>query len=229
LTAAAGTPGGGLPSAEAYNAFTPAQQVAADVAADPTGTGVGALDSAVAGGGGVGGFAGKAGDWALNHPGALLTAGLFGSQLLKGNPPFPAETNLGNLGAAAQGTATQLTSPLSTGILPPGAQQEVNASTNAAIAETKSAYGKLGLEGSTMEADKISQIKQNASAQQFEIANNLLQSGAKFSGIAGNDYNAVLNAQMQRDEQYRNALYGFARSLAGAGYTPPAYAAAANG
>jgi hypothetical protein len=146
---------------------------------------------------------------------------------MKGNPPFPAETNVGNLGAAAQGTATQLTSPLSTGILPPGAQQEVNSSTNAAIAQTKSAYGDLGLTGSTMEADKISQIKQNASAQQFAIANDLLKSGASFSSIAGNDYNAVLNAQMQRDEQYRNALYGFARSLAGAGYSPPAYAAAA--
>jgi hypothetical protein len=189
----------------------------------------GGLTTADAAGGGVGDFAGKAGDWALNHPGALLTGGLFGSQLLKGNPPFPAETNVGNLGAAAQGTATQLTSPLSTGILPPGAQQEVDASTNAAIAQTKSAYGKMGLTGSTMEADKISQIKQNASAQQFEIAKNLLGSGAQFSSIAGNDYNAVLNAQMQRDEQYRNALYGFARSLAGSGYSPPPYAAAAGG
>jgi hypothetical protein len=175
----------------------------------------------------VGDYAGKAGDWALNHPGALLTAGMFGSQLFKGNPPFPAETKVGNLGAAAEGTATQLTSPLNTGILPPGAQQEVNASTNAAIAQTKSAYGDLGLTGSTMEADKISQIKQNAAAQQFDIANKLLQQGGQYSQIAGNDYNAVLNAQMQRDEQYRNALYGFARSLAGAGYSPPGYAAGA--
>jgi hypothetical protein len=54
----------------------------------------------------------------------------------------------------------------------------------------------------------------------------LLQEGARFSSIAGNDYNTVLNAQMQRDEQYRNALYGFARSLAGSGYSPPPYAAA---
>jgi hypothetical protein len=175
----------------------------------------------------LGGYASDAGEWAKNHPGALLTAGVLGSQLFKGNPPFPAETNVGNLGAAAQGTATQLTSPLNTGILPPGAQQEVDASTHAAIAQTKSAYGDLGLTGSTMEADKISQIKQNAAAQQFGIASNLLQQGAQYSSIAGNDYNAVLNAQMARDEQYRNALYGFARSLAGAGYSPPSYGAGA--
>jgi hypothetical protein len=177
----------------------------------------------------IGDYATKAGDYALSHPGALLTAGILGSQLFKGNPAYPAEATLGAQGASNAGTAASLIAPLNTGILPPGAKQFVDQGEKAAEATTRSAYGNLGLSGSTMEADAIGAAKERAAAQQFQIADQLLQQGEQFSSLAATDYNSVLQAQMARDKNYQAALTNFARALGGAGYVLPATAAAAGG
>ena len=222
--------------------------------------------AAAGGGGGGGGFdlgasAGKTGSYLLEHPGLPLTAGIAGMQLLKGNPQYPdaktlagfanpagaAGANLTGTGAAGladraaatAGESAALTAPLTTGVLPPGLQQTVDASTQAQKAQVRSAYGNAGLTGSTMEADKLAQIDSNAASQTASIATGLLtpaqgfsgqannalsqltSTGANLTGLSLNAYNALLSAQMKSDQNYQTALYNFARALAGSGYSPP--------
>ena len=207
--------GGGIGTPAAYGDLTSAQQVAADVAADPTGTGIGATDSLFGGGGGgdIGATAGKIGDWAATHPGALLTAGLAGTQLLQGQPTYPAAASLQGIasplstqgqrlvsagGAGLQqqaattaGETAALTAPLTTGILPPGLEQTVTQAANAQKAQVRSTYASLGLTGSTMEADKLAQVDANTASQKAGIAEGLLPAAEAFSGQTNQAFNAL--------------------------------------
>ena len=166
-----------------------------------------------AGGGDIGTAAGKIGDWAASHPGALLTAGLAGTQLLQGQPTYPAAASLqgiaGPLGTQGQGLVSAggaglqrqaattagetaaLTAPLTTGILPPGLEQGVDQAANAQKAQVRSTYASLGLTGSTMEADKLAQVDANTASQKAGIAEGLLPAAAQFSAQTSNTLGAL--------------------------------------
>jgi hypothetical protein len=147
---------------------------------------------------------------------ALVGGGLLGADLLMGDQPLPAEKQLQAAEAQAGSTGQALSSYIFSGTLPPGAQQAVTASTNAAKAQVQANYAKLGLSGSTMEGQALQQIDQASAAQTFQFASQLLQQGANYTQISDQMLSALLQTQEAQQSEFTKALAGFAGSLAGA-------------
>jgi hypothetical protein len=151
-----------------------------------------------------------------NHWPMLASAGILGFEGLTKNQSYPAETQLQNNATTASGQAQSLMNPIQTGILPPGAQQAVDASTAANKAGVASTYGNLGLAGSTMEQQANQGVTRNAAAQTYQIASDLLSKGIDLSRLSAADLTNLLESQMKEDAQFQGALTSFAGGLAGA-------------
>jgi hypothetical protein len=175
--------------------------------------------------GGVGGWlsttAGNIGNWVTNNPmsaiGALAGGGMLLSQMFGSQNDAEAATmkNIQQQATGAATTATMLQAPLTSGVLPPGAQAAVNQFKSGARASEISAYAKAGMSGSTGEADALQSVNQQAAAMQFNIADNLFKQAAGYAGLASTDYNDLLKDQMQQDQDFSNALSRFVSALAG--------------
>ena len=175
--------------------------------------------------GGIGGFLGNMGtsigNWATANPmsaiGALAGGGMLLNQMFGSSSDAETATmnNIRQQATGAASTATMLQAPLTSGVLPPGAQAAVNQFKSGARASEISAYAKAGMSGSTGEADAMQAINQQASAMQFSIADNLFKQAAGYSGMASDDYNNLLKDQMQQDQDFSNALSRFVSALAG--------------
>jgi hypothetical protein len=150
-----------------------------------------------------------------NNPGALLSGGLLASQLFRGNEQYPAEKSLQNLATNTGTQGAALAGYINSGTLPPGAQQAVDAATNAAKAETRSAYGRMGLGDSTMKDQALAEIDQRKAAQTFQFANQLLAQGANYTNISANIYDNLLKTQAGTDQEFQRALMTFAGGLGG--------------
>lgn len=151
-----------------------------------------------------------------SNPGALIGAGALGLDALRQNQPLPEQTQLNRIGAAAQAEGNQLSSYVSSGTLPPGAQESVNLATNAAKAQVRSTAGTLFGPGSTWEADRMAQIDQQASAQSEQIAANLLKDGAAYTNISTGVFENLMKSTLEQDQEFQRALAQFAGGLAGA-------------
>ena len=151
-----------------------------------------------------------------SNPGVLVGAGALGLDALKQNQPLPNATQLNQIGAQTQAEGNQLASYLSTGTLPPGAQQSINLATTAAKAQVRSTAAQLGLSGSTWEADRMADIDSKASAQGEQIAQQLLQQGANYTGISTGVFENLMKSTLTQDEDFQKALQTFASGLAGA-------------
>lgn len=92
---------------------------------------------------------------------------------------------LGQRGTDLNTQAGTLAAPLTSGsALPAGAEQSIINSVNAAKAKTRSTYASLGLSGSTMEAQALSQIDDQASAQRFAVQDALYKDSQTATGQA---------------------------------------------
>lgn len=127
------------------------------------------------------------------------------------------------LQAQQQQYGTALTSPLITGQLPSGAKQQVDNAVNDAISTTKARYANLGLSGSTMEADAVSNIQNQSSALTFQIAENMAQTGqaalsgaASALGLQDQVYSQLMQAQVAQDNALQQAIANFASAASGA-------------
>ncbi|MGH7091680.1 MAG: hypothetical protein ACREFQ_22550 [Stellaceae bacterium] len=123
------------------------------------------------------------------------------------------ETSAGNL--AAQGN--NLMGYMQSGTLPPGAAEAVNSATDAAKAQIRSNYANLGMSGSTMEDQALNMVDQNAAAQTFSIANQLMSEGANFTNMSNQLYTQILNDTLAQDTAFQQALASFSGGLAGMG------------
>ena len=219
----------------AYVAATPSQQVSADIAADPTGTGASSSSGGIGGllkslglgsGGGIGGTG--------ISPGLLLGGGLLGlDALMQPSMPSiassigPIKSAAGNLagigsnltstaipslesaasGFAAQGS--QLASYLGTGTLPPAVQAALNQGENAAKAAALSRYANMGggAETSSAAAQDIANITQQTEGQGANIALNLLQQGTSEQQMAASIAQSLLSSGLGATGQSAS-LYG---------------------
>ncbi len=183
--------------------------------------------SSIPGVGGVASFLG-------NNPGLAATLGVGGAGLLlapklsKSLNPVPQQDNLTNvanqeasLSAQQQQLGTTLTNPLVTGQLPPQAEQVVQNSVNDAISTTKARYANLGLSGSTMEADAISNIQNQSSGLTFQIAQQMAATGeqatstaASALGLQDQVYSQLMSAQVAQDSALQQAIASFAGAAA---------------
>lgn len=191
----------------------------------PTATTTPAATGTGTGSGGVGGWlsttAGNIGNWVQQNPmtalGAVAGGGMLLSEMFGSSHDAEAETmkQIGNQAASAQSTATMLQAPLTSGVLPPGAQAVVNQAEQSGRAQIASSYAKVGMGGSTGEADAMRANTQEVQAMKFGIANSLFSQAAGYAKMASTDYAQLLTAQMQQDQDFSNALSKFVSALAG--------------
>lgn len=152
-----------------------------------------------------------------NYGGDLLQGGLLGASGLLQQGQL--NSLLSPLKSQAQQLSNQslaLEAPLLGGSLPAGAQAAIDNYTKGAEAQVRSTYANLGLSGSTMEADALNQVKQNAQAQTFNIANELFTQGQKGTAMSSDLYNTILQTQLGQDKALSDAIGNFAAQLLGA-------------
>lgn len=152
----------------------------------------------------------------LHNPGALLGAGVLGIEGMKANQPLPEQTQLNQLAARTAGQGANLMNYINTGTLPPGAQDAVNQSTQAAKAAVRANYAQLGLTGSTMEAEALANVDRASAAQTEQIAQGLLSQGANLTTLSADLYQNLLKDTLGQDQAFQEALSRFAAGLAGA-------------
>jgi hypothetical protein len=160
----------------------------------------------------------------------LGLGGLGAATMLLGRPKgIPQQGNLQNIageagtqGQANQAYANQLESPLTTGVLPGGAEQSVTNATNDAITSIKSRYAQMGLSGSTQELDAINAAKDHATAMRFSIAQEMAQTGLSAGQQAVSDlglqdqvYGQLMQAQISQDTALQNAIARFTGAVGG--------------
>jgi hypothetical protein len=207
----AGAIGGGAGAGGAGGgSFDPAAAAASGATLPP-----GSADQDFSGGGG-GGLLSKIGGFAANNPGAVASAGILGLEALKQNQPLPEQAQLNTIGAQTAAEGNQLASYVSSGTLPPGAQESINLATTAAKSQVRSTAAQLGLSGSTWEADRMAQVDQQASAQGEQIAQQLLQQGANYTQLSSGVFEQLLKSTLDQDTAFQKSLSQFAAGLAGA-------------
>jgi hypothetical protein len=158
-------------------------------------------------------------------PLGLLAATAFGSnnQTVPGSGPV---TQAALQNAQTQGMLTgqagQNISYVNTGALPAGAQATIDNAANADRAKVRSAFASMGIPpGSTAEAQELGAVDANAASQAFEMQQKLLQSGIAEANVGGSygtlvnqEDLALMNAQIQQNNQLNAAIANFAKALA---------------
>lgn len=166
----------------------------------------GSNPSAPAGGGGLLESLGLKGDQILPLVGTAAAA-------LRGPPgDIKALTAMANR-FGQQGEA--LSSYVTNGTLPPGLDSALKQATRASVANIRGTYANLGLSGSTMEAQAVNAAEEQASAQAFSYARDLLTSGIQESGLSAQLFSAIMASQEQSDQSLMNAISGFSAAAAG--------------
>lgn len=162
-----------------------------------------------------GGVASKAMGLVENNPGVLLAGGLLGANMLMGNEPSQAQTDLQRSAGEAGTMGRTLAAYQQSGTLPSGLQSIVDQQVDAAKASIVSQYGHLGLGGSTMMIDKLNQLKQQKSAEVAQFADSLAKQGVQWTGLSAQQMGQLLAAETAKDNAFSNALGMFAGGLSG--------------
>jgi hypothetical protein len=167
--------------------------------------------------------------WIKANPMMAATLGLGGLGLAKnligGIPNSGALKGIaGQEGQMASSLSAQgqgLLGPIEGGPLPPALEQQVQNGIKAADAATKSRFAQLGLSGSTMETDALSNNQNQAQALRGTLALQLAQSGAQLISLANQDlgmqagiFQGLMNAQIAQDSALEQSIARFAGSAA---------------
>jgi len=175
--------------------------------------------------------------WVAQNPLLAASLGVGGASLLSGglnrmlSPTLPNQGQLTNIAGGLQqqagqvgATGQQLTQPLLTGQLPPEAEAAVQAAMKDADATIRSQYARLGLTGSTPEADQIANLALRTEAMRFQIAQQMAQSGTQLMQLASQDlgaeaniYQGLMQTQIAEDNSTRQSFASLAGALALAG------------
>jgi len=170
---------------------------------------------------------GGVGSWLANNGLTLGALGLGGAGLLMRGlnptaiPNQDQQTALAQQGAQLAASNQQLentlTSPLVTGKLPEGQQQSINQGVQDAQTAIRAKYAQLGLSGSTAEMDALNHAaavgQQQAAALEQSMAQMGIQAGsaaAQDLGVSETVYNNIMQAVLNQDTQFQNALTNFA-------------------
>lgn len=193
-------------------------------------------------GGGPSSYTG--GDFFSQNPMLLPMAGgaaAMGYSAFKGSQDLPFQGQMqgaiGGLGEVAQragagydelmGRGRTLTDPIMSGKLPPGAEQSVLNMVKGQETSTKGRYASLGLTGSTMEGDALQNVQNQATAQRFQIAQQMAQLGAqavtqaiqelgleeRAYGDQTTAYGNMMKAQMEADKSTAATIGAFAGAM----------------
>ena len=83
-------------------------------------------------------------------------------------------------------------------------------------ATIKANMSRMGLSGSTMEAQAVAGAKESSQAQAAAIAQKLFSQGVDLSRLAAGEWEAILKAELSQDQAFSQAVGRFASGLAGA-------------
>lgn len=232
----------------AADTLVPAATGAADTGATGAASGAADAGAAAAAGGSPSGAGGTLSSL-ISKPNFLLPAAALGFEALNqpsmpspqnltsqlsalAGPQQAAGTSLINTGEGVIGQGQGLVQPLATGAgpgsLPSGAESEINQAVASAKASIRSQYAGMGLSGSTMEAQALAEIDQNAITQRFQVAQQMAQTGlneiqtgqgvvgggVQATGGAASIYNNLLNQSLQQDQALQSAVSNFAGQVA---------------
>ena len=121
------------------------------------------------------------------------------------------EKALAAAAASLGATGTQWTA----GNLPQGVKDSIAEATNSAVAATQQQYQKMGLGGSTMEAQAVSDIYNRAQQQASNTALALMQQGASASGVSAQLLSQLMAQQNTKDTNLSNSITGYVKALSG--------------
>src|SRR5229473_2413077 len=97
-----------------------------------------------------------------------------------------------------------------------GLQSAVDSTTRANEAQIRSTFARMGLSGSTPEAQAIAGAKDQATGRIAKIAADLFAQGVSLANLSSAEWTSILNAQLSEDQAFNNSLSKFASGLAGA-------------
>lgn len=147
----------------------------------------------------------------------LVAGGGLAYNLIEGSPSSSAEKSLKSIAGQQSAQGQQLESYITNGTLPPGAQQWVDSQTAAQKAAIRGKYAQLGMTGSTAETQELNGVDQQASAQMFTLASDLLNTGVNETNASGTLYNYLMNAENADQKDVTSAIQNFVSSLGGGG------------
>jgi hypothetical protein len=145
---------------------------------------------------------------------ALAGAGL-GYTALKGNKPPQGQEQLQALANSLTKQSQQLTSTALNTALPPEAQAQLEQARSSATAGIRSQFARMGLSGSTMEAQALAGVQQQIAAQGFTIMQQLMQQGMSAAQAADQMLAQIMSSNVSRDNALSSAVGSFAGALAG--------------
>lgn len=164
--------------------------------------------------GGLGSLLSGAGNFVENNPGTVL-AGLMPLLSNYFKPSLPPQAQ------ALQKQADDQMALVNNQLMPTAlanqqgqingqALNTIDASLQRQKAAMRKAYADMGMSGSTMEAQDLASLDQNAAQQVFatgqQMATTGLSTAASLSGQAGGWYNEVMQTQIQQDADLENAI-----------------------
>ena len=148
-------------------------------------------------------------------PGTALAGLGLGYAGIRGNQPPPEENSLRTEASLLGQEGSTLLKAAEGGPLPPNAQAQLNQGEHAATAAVRSNYSKLGLSGSTMEAQAMQNVAQQTAAQGFEMAQGMFKDGIAMSGLSAEILKAVMARNSEGDQAFGKAIGNFAAAFAG--------------
>jgi hypothetical protein len=147
------------------------------------------------------------GDVLKNNANWLVPAGMLGATALKSQQQIPGLNQLKSNAAQMAGQAGPLMDPLLRGgALPSGAEAGLAQGKAAMEASIRSQYAKMGLSGSTMEAQALAAIPGQIQAQKFQMATSLYQQGLATLGVSDAETQNIMKLQLGQDQQLTDAL-----------------------
>ena len=149
------------------------------------------------------------------NPGLLLAGGGLTEALLRGNAPIPGLDALKSQAALEAAQGNQNLTALQTGQLPQGAQAAIDQAQEAAKATTASEFARLGMTGSTSEAQAIAGIEQASAAQKFKDLMDVANLGLGEVGGANSLYTQIMQTQLAQDQATQDAIARLSAALAG--------------
>jgi hypothetical protein len=145
---------------------------------------------------------------------ALAGAGL-GYDALKGNKPPQGQEQLQALADSLTKQSKQLTSTALNTALPPEAQAQLEQARSSATAGIRSQFARMGLGGSTMEAQALAGVQEQIAAQGSTIMQQLMQQGMSAAQAADTMLAQIMQSNVSRDNALSSAVGSFAGALAG--------------
>jgi hypothetical protein len=149
--------------------------------------------------------------------GAVIGGGGLAYEALKGQPPIPNLSNLNQIAGQAESNSQTLINAELSGQLPAGAAAGVQQGLESAQAAIRSQFASLGLSGSAQEAEALATAAQTSAANSFNIAAQMGQQGISLAGLPAQVYQTIMQATLQNDQEFSQAVTNFATAAAGGG------------